>query len=130
MAFGLGFVPVAQSASPLGSAPGPVAMLGGSDELHLLIVGVFAVIALVVFGAMIHALVKFETPGGAESGEFLPSKKAEVAWTILAAAILLGTAFPATQTLVAISDERAPELAGDVTGFQGLWRDDHDRDFP
>ena len=74
--------------------------------LHMLILWVCVIIAVVVFGAMIYSIVKFRHSQGAVPANFDHSTRAEVIWTIIPIAILVGMAVPAAETLIKIEDTR------------------------
>jgi cytochrome c oxidase subunit II len=89
--------------------------------LHMLIFWICVVIAVVVFGAMIYSIVKFRHSQGAVAANFDHSTKAEIIWTIIPIAILVGMAIPAAATLVKIEDTRDSQLTVKVTGYQWKW---------
>jgi cytochrome c oxidase subunit II len=89
--------------------------------LHMLIFWICVIIAVVVFGAMIYSIVKFRHSQGAVAASFDHSTKAEIIWTIIPIAILVGMAIPAAATLVKIEDMRDSELTVKVTGYQWKW---------
>lgn len=89
--------------------------------LHMLILWVCVLIAVVVFGAMIYSIWKFRHSQGAVPANFDHSTRAEIIWTIIPIAILVGMAIPAAATLVKIEDTRDSQLTVKVTGYQWLW---------
>lgn len=89
--------------------------------LHMLIFWICVVIAVVVFGAMIYSIVKFRHSQGAVPAKFDHSTKAEIIWTIIPIAILVGMAIPAAATLVKIEDTTNSQLTVKVTGYQWKW---------
>ena len=93
--------------------------------LHMLIFWICVLIAVVVFGAMIYSIVKFRHSQGAVPASFDHSTKAEVIWTIIPIAILVGMAIPAAETLVKIEDTRDSDLTVKVTGYQWKWHYDY-----
>ena len=93
--------------------------------LHMLIFWLCVLIALVVFGMMIYSIVKFRHSQGAVAANFDHSTKAEIIWTIIPIAILIGMAVPAAETLIKIEDTRASELTVKVTGYQWKWHYDY-----
>lgn len=90
-------------------------------RLHMLIFWICVVIAVAVFGAMIYSIVKFRHAQGAVPANFDHSTKAEIVWTIIPIAILVGMAIPAAATLVKIEDTRDSQLTVKVTGYQWKW---------
>jgi len=83
------------------------------------------IIAVAVFGMMIYSIVKFRHSQGAVPAKFDHSTKAEVVWTIIPVAILVGMAIPAAETLIRIEDTRNSELTIKVTGYQWKWQYDY-----
>src|SRR5262245_41170453 len=95
-------------------------------DLHMLIFWVCVVIAVLVFGAMIYALVKFRKSQGAVADtNFTHSTKMEMIWTVIPVVILVGMAVPAAKTLIEIEDTRQSELTIKVTGYQWKWHYDY-----
>jgi cytochrome c oxidase subunit 2 len=93
--------------------------------LHMLIFWICVVIAIAVFGMMIYSIAKFRHSQGAVPAKFDHSTKAEVVWTIIPVAILVGMAIPAAETLIRIEDTRNSELTIKVTGYQWKWQYDY-----
>ena len=91
----------------------------------MLILWVCVIIAVVVFGAMIYSIVKFRHSQGAVPASFDHSTRAEVIWTIIPIAILVGMAVPAAETLIKIEDTRDSDLTIKVTGYQWKWHYDY-----
>ena len=93
--------------------------------LHMLILWICVVIAIAVFGMMIYSIVKFRHSQGAVPANFDHSTKAEIIWTAIPIAILVGMAIPAAATLVKIEDTTNSELTIKVTGYQWKWHYDY-----
>lgn len=89
--------------------------------LHMLIFWICVLIAIAVFGMMIYSIVKFRHSKGAVPANFDHSTKAEIVWTIIPIAILVGMAVPAAETLIKIEDTRDSDLSVKVTGYQWKW---------
>lgn len=89
--------------------------------LHMLIFWICVLIAFAVFGMMIYSIVKFRHSQGAVAANFDHSTKAEIIWTIIPVAILVGMAIPAAATLVKIEDTRDSQITVKVTGYQWRW---------
>ena len=94
-------------------------------SLHMLILWVCVIIAVAVFGAMIYSIVKFRHSQGAVPASFDHSTRAEVIWTIIPIAILVGMAVPAAETLIKIEDTRGSDITIKVTGYQWKWHYDY-----
>ena len=93
--------------------------------LHMLVFWICVLIAVAVFGMMIYSLVKFRHSQGAVPAKFDHSTKAEIIWTIIPIAILVGMAIPAAETLIKIEDTRNSQLTIKVTGYQWKWHYDY-----
>jgi cytochrome c oxidase subunit 2 len=93
--------------------------------LHMLVFWICVLIAVAVFGMMIYSLVKFRHSQGAVPARFDHSTKAEIIWTIIPIAILVGMAIPAAETLIKIEDTRNSQLTIKVTGYQWKWHYDY-----
>ena len=93
--------------------------------LHMLIFWICVVIAVAVFTAMIYSIVRFRRSQGAVAANFDHSTRAEIVWTIIPVAILVGMAIPAAATLVRIEDTRNSDITVKVTGYQWMWHYDY-----
>src|ERR1700688_2106569 len=90
--------------------------------LHMEIFWVCVAIAVVVFGVMIFALVKFRHSQGAIADTTLVhSTKVEIIWTIIPVVILVVMAIPAARVILMMEDTRNSELSIRVTGYQWKW---------
>jgi cytochrome c oxidase subunit II len=94
-------------------------------DLHMLILWVCVIIGTGVYGAMITAIVKFRKSKGAVAAKWTHNRTAEVIWTVIPAAILVGMAIPAAETLIRMEDTRNSELTIKVTGYQWRWHYDY-----
>jgi cytochrome c oxidase subunit 2 len=91
-------------------------------DLHMKVFWVCVVIAVVVFGAMISALVKFRhSKGAVPDVNMVHSTKVEIIWTIIPVLILVGMAIPAADLILKQEDTRNSELSIRVTGYQWKW---------
>ena len=93
--------------------------------LHMLILWVCVVISVLVYGAMVYAIVKFRKSDGAQPSRFTHNTKAEVLWTAIPAIILIAMAVPAAESLVRIEDTTESQLTVKVTGYQWRWHYDY-----
>jgi cytochrome c oxidase subunit 2 len=94
-------------------------------DLHMLMLGVCALIAAGVYAAMIYAIVKFRKSAGAKPATFSHNTTIEVVWTVIPAAILIALAVPAAETLIRMNDTRNAQLTIKVTGYQWRWHYDY-----
>lgn len=94
-------------------------------DLHTLILWICAVILVVVFVPMGIALLRHRKAAGHQAHSFHDNFRLEVAWTIVPVLILVGMAWPATQTVLAMKDTSAADLTIKVTGLQWKWEYDY-----
>src|SRR5580700_11051419 len=90
--------------------------------LHMEVFWICVGIAVVVFGAMIYALVRFRHSQGAVADTaMLHSTKVEIIWTIIPVVILVVMAVPAADLILKQEDTRNSQLSIRVTGYQWKW---------
>jgi cytochrome c oxidase subunit 2 len=80
-------------------------------DFHLVVLWSCVAIALVVYSAMVVAIVRFKRPEDAKPSKFSVKTGAEVIWTIIPAVIMIGLSIPAVNTLLGMQDRRNAELA-------------------
>src|ERR1700738_1257056 len=101
----------------------PLGVTSLSQDIYALHMEVFWVcvgIAVVVFGVMIYALVKFRRSQGAiPDTTLLHSTTVEIIWTVIPVVILVVMAIPAAKVILMMEDTRNSELSIRVTGYQG-----------
>src|SRR6202167_430850 len=91
--------------------------------LHMEVFWICVGIAVVVFGVMIYALVKFRHSQGAiPDTAMVHSTKVEIIWTIIPVVILVVMAIPAAKVILMMEDTRSSELSIRVTGYQWKWQ--------
>jgi len=78
-------------------------------DLHTLIMWIVVGTFVVVFGAMTCAIIRHRKSVGREARQFHESTTVEIVWTIIPFIILIGTAYPAIKTLIAMKDPSRPE---------------------
>lgn len=123
---GLLLLPTGAGAEYALNLPAPASVIAQQIyDLHTLILGICAVILVVVFVPMAIALVRHRKAAGHAAHQFHDNFRLEVAWTIVPVLILVGMAWPATQTVLAMKDTRAAELTIKVTGLQWKWEYDY-----
>jgi cytochrome c oxidase subunit 2 len=80
-------------------------------------------IAVVVFGVMIYALLKFRhSQGAVPDTTMVHSTKVEIIWTIIPVVILVAVAIPAAKVILFMEDTRNSELSIRVTAYQWKWQ--------
>lgn len=90
-------------------------------DLHMTIFFICVLIGILVFGAMLWAILHHRKSKGAVAAHFHESTKIEIIWTLIPFLILIGMAIPATKVLLAMEDPSDPELTIQVTGSQWKW---------
>jgi len=90
-------------------------------DLHMLILWICVVIGVIVFGAMIYALVSFRKSKGAVAARWSHSMTAEVIWITVPTLIVIYMAYVATPTLIKIEDTRNADMTIRITGYQWQW---------
>lgn len=91
-------------------------------DLHMEAFWICVIIAVVVFGAMIYALVKFRASQGAVADtSMVHSTKVEIIWTIIPVVILVVMAIPAAELILKMEDMRNSDISIRVTGYQWKW---------
>jgi cytochrome c oxidase subunit 2 len=90
-------------------------------DLHTLIMWIIVAIFFVVFGTMTWAIVRHRKSVGHEARQFHENTTVEIVWTVIPFLILVGMAYPATKTVLAMKDTSAPDLTIKVTGYQWFW---------
>ena len=94
-------------------------------DLHTLIMWIIVVIFVVVFGAMTWSIIKHRKAVGHKAEQFHENTTVEIVWTIIPFFILLGMAYPATKTVLAMKDTSSPDITIKATGFQWKWGYDY-----
>src|SRR6202046_4627811 len=104
----------------------PLGVTSLSRDIYALHMEVFCIcvgIAVVVFGVMIYALVKFRhSQGAVPDTSMVHSTKVEIIWTIIPVVILVVMAVPAAKVILMMEDTRNSELSIRVTAYQWKWQ--------
>lgn len=90
-------------------------------DLHMFVTWVCVAIGVVVFGALIYAMINFRKSSGVPPEQFSHDTLTEVIWTVIPVIILIVLAVPATRLLVEIEDNRNTEMTIKITGYQWKW---------
>jgi cytochrome c oxidase subunit II len=94
-------------------------------DLHTLIMWIIVGIFIVVFGAMTYAIVMHRKSVGHEAQQFHENTTVEIIWTIIPFFILIGMAWPATKTVIAMKDTSGADITIKATGYQWKWGYDY-----
>ncbi|WP_018413162.1 cytochrome c oxidase subunit II [Methyloversatilis thermotolerans] len=104
----------------------PITELGQTVyDLHLLMTIVCGVIFVAVFGVMFWSVFVHRKSAGYKAATFHESTTVEILWTIVPVFILLGMAWPATKTILAMRDTSSPDITIKATGYQWKWGYDY-----
>jgi cytochrome c oxidase subunit 2 len=91
--------------------------------MHMIMTWICLAIAVVTFGAMIVAMVRFRKSRGAVADQkLLHNARLEAAWTIVPVLILVGMAIPSVEKLIRIEDTSGSGLTIKITGHQWYWQ--------
>ena len=92
-------------------------------DMHMIMLWICLAIAVVTFGAMIYAMVRFRKSKGAVADQkLLHNARLEAAWTIVPVIILIAMAIPSVEKLVKIEDTSGSGLTIKITGHQWYWQ--------
>ena len=94
-------------------------------DQHTLVLWICLAIFIGVFGTMFYSVVKHRKSKGYEAANFHHSTTVEIIWTAIPFLILIGMAFPATKTVIAMKDTANPDITVKATGYQWKWGYDY-----
>ncbi|HEV7391976.1 MAG TPA: cytochrome c oxidase subunit II [Burkholderiales bacterium] len=94
-------------------------------DLHTLIMWIIVAIFVLVFGFMMYAIIKHRKSVGHQAEQFHENTTVEIIWTIIPFVILIGMAYPATKTIIAMKDTSNPDVTIKATGYQWKWGYDY-----
>jgi cytochrome c oxidase subunit 2 len=97
-------------------------------DLHTWILLVCVVIFCGVFGTMFYSIYKHRKSVGHQARQFHENTTVEIIWTIIPFFILIGMAYPATKTILAMKDASNPDMTIKITGYQWKWGYDYLQD--
>ena len=94
-------------------------------DQHTMVLWICLAIFIGVFGVMFYSVVKHRKSKGYEAANFHHSTTVEIIWTAIPFLILIGMAFPATKTVIAMKDTSNPDITVKATGYQWKWGYDY-----
>ncbi|MBR0567859.1 cytochrome c oxidase subunit II [Azoarcus sp. L1K30] len=94
-------------------------------SMHTLMLIICLVIFIAVFGVMFWSVIHHRKSRGAVAANFHENTAVEIAWTVVPVLILLGMAWPATKTVIAMKDTSNPDITIKATGYQWKWGYDY-----
>lgn len=104
----------------------PVTAIAGEIyDMHTLMLIICLVIFIGVFGVMFWSVIHHRKSRGAVAANFHENTTVEIAWTVIPVLILLGMAWPATKTVIAMKDTANPDITIKATGYQWKWGYDY-----
>ena len=109
-------------ADQLNLRPGVTEISKEVYSLHMLILWICVAIGVVVFGVLFYSVYAHRKSKGVEAAQFHHSTKLELAWTIVPTLILVGMAYPATETLIKMYDTGGEDMTVEVRGYQWKWQ--------
>ena len=90
-------------------------------QIHMWGFYVCCVIGVIVFGAMIYAMVKFRKSKGAVAATWSHNTKVEAVWTIVPILILVVLAAPASRVMINMAYTEDSQMTVKITGYQWKW---------
>ena len=94
-------------------------------DQHTMVLWICLVIFIGVFGVMFYSVIKHRKSAGYQAANFHHSTTVEILWTAIPVLILVGMAFPATRTVIAMKDTSNPDITIKATGYQWKWGYDY-----
>ncbi|MEC5385821.1 cytochrome c oxidase subunit II [Uliginosibacterium sp. H3] len=94
-------------------------------NLHMWMFWICVVIFVAVFSVMFYSVFAHRKSKGAVASTFHESTTVEILWTIIPVLILVGMAWPATKTVLAMKDTSNPDMTIKATGYQWKWGYDY-----
>jgi cytochrome c oxidase subunit 2 len=90
-------------------------------DIHIIVLVICLLIFVGVFGAMFYSVIKHRKSVGHKAEQFHENTTIEILWTVIPFFILIGMAWPATQTVLAMRDTSSPDMTIKITGYQWKW---------
>ena len=90
-------------------------------DLHTIVLIICLIIFVGVFGVMFYSVIKHRKSAGHQAANFHENTTVEILWTVIPFVILIGMAWPATRSVLAMRDTSSPDMTIKVTGYQWKW---------
>jgi cytochrome c oxidase subunit II len=90
-------------------------------DLHTIVLVICLIIFVGVFGVMFYSVMYHRKAAGHKAAHFHENTTVEILWTVIPFFILIGMAWPATQSVLAMRDTSSPDMTIKVTGYQWKW---------
>jgi cytochrome c oxidase subunit 2 len=94
-------------------------------DQHTMVMWICLVIFVGVFGTMLYSVINHRKDAGYKAANFHHSTTVEIIWTTIPFFILIGMAYPATKTIIAMKDTSSPDITIKATGYQWKWGYDY-----
>ena len=94
-------------------------------DQHTMLLWICLAIFIGVFGTMFYSVLKHRKSLDYPAANFHHSTTVEIIWTIIPIFILVGMAYPATKTVIAMKDTSSPDITIKATGYQWKWGYDY-----
>lgn len=91
-------------------------------NIHMIAMGVCAVIGVIVFGVMIYSLIYHRKSQQYTAATFHSNARLEIVWSIIPFLILVGLAIPATRVLMRLEDTNQSDITVKIVGSQWKWQ--------
>ncbi len=94
-------------------------------DLHYLMLAICLIVFIGVFAVMFYSIYAHRKSVGAKAAQFHENTTVEIMWTLVPLLILVGMAWPATKSVLAIKDTAASDITIKATGYQWKWGYDY-----
>jgi len=94
-------------------------------NLHMTVFYVCVAIGIIVFGAMIYAIIYHRKSLGVKAVPFHSHLWLEITWTIIPFLILVALAIPGTRVLIHMQNIDKPDVTIKITAYQWKWKYDY-----
>ncbi len=88
-------------------------------DLHTIVLVICLVIFVGVFAMMFYSVIKHRKAAGHKAEQFHENVMVEIAWTIVPFLILIGMAWPAIKTVIALTTDIIVPAVSSVSCFTG-----------
>jgi len=109
----------------LNMTPGVTRVSHDVYTIHMWAFYICCAIGMIVFGAMIWAMIFHRKSKGAVAATFSHNTKAEIVWTVVPVLILIAMAWPAAGVLIDMAYTEESEMTVKITGYQWKWGYDY-----
>src|SRR5258708_1718216 len=90
-------------------------------DLHGVVLIICLIIFVGVFGVMFYSVSKHRKSAGHKAALFHENTTVEILWLVVPFLILIGMAWPAARSVLAMRDTSSPDITIKVTGYQWKW---------